>query len=110
MEITPFDPSRPIKIISNSGFRSISSETLYPMQKLLLLSELMKTAGNCEDVNIEDTIQTPKISHNGTEDGYLFMEKSKSDGENDTDFDDGPKDITKDEYADLFMLSNNESS
>ncbi|GFV28193.1 DDE-1 domain-containing protein [Trichonephila clavipes] len=43
------------------------------------------------------------------EDDYLFMEKSNSDGENDTDFDDVPKDITEDEYADLFMLSNNES-
>ncbi|GFW97184.1 hypothetical protein TNCV_631891 [Trichonephila clavipes] len=45
-----------------------------------------------------------------TKDGYLFMEESNSDGENDTDFDDVPEDITEDEYADLFMLSNNESS
>ncbi|GFS75303.1 hypothetical protein TNCV_719701 [Trichonephila clavipes] len=47
---------------------------------------------------------------NGAEDDYLFMEESNSDGENDTDFDDVPEDITEDEYADLFMLSNNESS
>ncbi|GFU54204.1 hypothetical protein TNCV_3618611 [Trichonephila clavipes] len=46
----------------------------------------------------------------GTEDDYLFMEESNSDGENDTDFDDVPEDITEDEYADLFMLSKNESS
>ncbi|GFU85542.1 DDE_3 domain-containing protein [Trichonephila clavipes] len=43
---------------------------------------------------------------NGTEDDYLFMEDSNCDGENDTDFDDVPEDITEDEYADLFMLSN----
>ncbi|GFX93764.1 hypothetical protein TNCV_1589401 [Trichonephila clavipes] len=49
-------------------------------------------------------------SLDGTEDDYLFMEESNSDGENDTDFDDVPEDITEDEYADLFMLSNNESS
>ncbi|GFW43424.1 hypothetical protein TNCV_4612851 [Trichonephila clavipes] len=49
-------------------------------------------------------------SPDGTEDDYLFMEESNSDGENDTDFDDVPEDITEDEYADLFMLSNNESS
>ncbi|GFW64794.1 DDE-1 domain-containing protein [Trichonephila clavipes] len=49
-------------------------------------------------------------SLDGTEDDYLFMEGSNSDGENDTDFDDVPEDITEDEYAVLFMLSNNESS
>ncbi|GFY20608.1 hypothetical protein TNCV_1118421 [Trichonephila clavipes] len=38
------------------------------------------------------------------------MEESNSDVKNDTDFDDVPEDITEDEYADLFMLSNNESS
>ncbi|GFX66184.1 uncharacterized protein TNCV_738451 [Trichonephila clavipes] len=38
------------------------------------------------------------------------MEESNSDGENDTDFDDVPEDITEDEYANRFMLSNNESS
>ncbi|GFW97453.1 hypothetical protein TNCV_4991291 [Trichonephila clavipes] len=48
-------------------------------------------------------------SLDGTEDDDLFME-SNSDGENDTGFDDVPEDITEDEYADLFMLSNNESS
>ncbi|GFU76721.1 pogo transposable element with KRAB domain [Trichonephila clavipes] len=41
----------------------------------------------------------------------LFMEESNSDdGENDTDFDDVPEDITEDEYVDLFMLFNNEGS
>ncbi|GFW35224.1 hypothetical protein TNCV_1695391 [Trichonephila clavipes] len=49
-------------------------------------------------------------SLDGTEDDYLFMKESNSDGENDTDFDDVPEDITEDEYADIFMLSNNESS
>ncbi|GFU85561.1 hypothetical protein TNCV_761811 [Trichonephila clavipes] len=34
------------------------------------------------------------------------MEDSNCDGENDTDFDDVPEDITEDEYAYLFMLSN----
>ncbi|GFX39508.1 hypothetical protein TNCV_2668701 [Trichonephila clavipes] len=38
------------------------------------------------------------------------MEESNSDGENDTDFDDVPEDITEDGYADLSMLSNNERS
>ncbi|GFV34782.1 thymidine phosphorylase [Trichonephila clavipes] len=46
----------------------------------------------------------------GTEDDYLFMEESNIDGENDTYFDDVPEDITEDEYANLFMLSNNGSS
>ncbi|GFT55847.1 hypothetical protein TNCV_567041 [Trichonephila clavipes] len=45
-----------------------------------------------------------------TEDDYLFMEESNSDGENDTDFDDVPEDITEGEYADLFILSYNERS
>ncbi|GFW49202.1 hypothetical protein TNCV_3057121 [Trichonephila clavipes] len=49
-------------------------------------------------------------SLDGTEDGYLFIEESNSEGENDTDSDDVPEDIREDEYADLFMLSNNESS
>ncbi|GFS57486.1 pogo transposable element with KRAB domain [Trichonephila clavipes] len=49
-------------------------------------------------------------SLDGTEYDDLFMEESNSDGENETDFDDVPEDITEDEYADLFMLSNNESS
>ncbi|GFW86323.1 hypothetical protein TNCV_4331071 [Trichonephila clavipes] len=49
-------------------------------------------------------------SLDGTEDDYLFMEESNSDGENDTDFDDMPEDIMEDEYADLFMLYNNGSS
>ncbi|GFT11701.1 pogo transposable element with KRAB domain [Trichonephila clavipes] len=49
-------------------------------------------------------------SLDGTEDDYLFMEESNSDGENDTDFDDVLENLTEDEYADLFMLSNNESS
>ncbi|GFS93642.1 hypothetical protein TNCV_3775871 [Trichonephila clavipes] len=47
---------------------------------------------------------------NGTEDDYLFMEESNSDGENDTDFDDVPENITEDEYVNFFMLSNNKSS
>ncbi|GFT67519.1 hypothetical protein TNCV_2361211 [Trichonephila clavipes] len=46
----------------------------------------------------------------GTEDDYLFMEESNSDGENDTEFNDVPEDITEDEYADLFMSSNSVSS
>ncbi|GFV34683.1 hypothetical protein TNCV_1449871 [Trichonephila clavipes] len=41
---------------------------------------------------------------------YLFMEESNSDGENDTNFNDVAEDITEDKYADLYMLSNNESS
>ncbi|GFX55502.1 hypothetical protein TNCV_267901 [Trichonephila clavipes] len=45
-----------------------------------------------------------------TEDDYLVMEESNSDGENYTEFDYVPEDITEDEYADLFMLSNSESS
>ncbi|GFS76797.1 hypothetical protein TNCV_4424041 [Trichonephila clavipes] len=45
-----------------------------------------------------------RITSNSLDD-YLFMEESNSDGENDTDFD---EDITEDEYADLFMLSNND--
>ncbi|GFU10375.1 hypothetical protein TNCV_3514551 [Trichonephila clavipes] len=49
-------------------------------------------------------------SLDGTEDDYLFMEESNSNGENDTNFDDVPEDITEDEFADLFKLSNNESS
>ncbi|GFW90844.1 hypothetical protein TNCV_2418381 [Trichonephila clavipes] len=49
-------------------------------------------------------------SLDGTEDDYLFMEESNRDGENDTDFDDVPEDIIEDEYADLFVLFNNESS
>ncbi|GFU60736.1 hypothetical protein TNCV_2754861 [Trichonephila clavipes] len=40
-------------------------------------------------------------SLDGTEDDYLFMEESNSDGENDIDFDDVPEDITEDEYADF---------
>ncbi|GFY27423.1 hypothetical protein TNCV_2070431 [Trichonephila clavipes] len=48
--------------------------------------------------------------NDGTEDDYLFMEESNSDGENDTGFDDVPEDTTEDEYAYLFMLSNNRSS
>ncbi|GFU60034.1 hypothetical protein TNCV_3238131 [Trichonephila clavipes] len=56
----------------------------------------------------ETMFATPGLD--GAEDDYLFMEESNSDGENDTDFDDVPEDITEDEYADLFMLSNNESS
>ncbi|GFV06045.1 pogo transposable element with KRAB domain [Trichonephila clavipes] len=46
----------------------------------------------------------------GTKDDYLFMKESNSDGENDTNFDEVSEDITEDEYADLFMLFNNESS
>ncbi|GFS53788.1 hypothetical protein TNCV_731621 [Trichonephila clavipes] len=53
---------------------------------------------------------THELCLDGTKDDCLFMEESNSDGENDTDFDDVPEDITEDEYADLFMLSNNESS
>ncbi|GFV23775.1 HTH CENPB-type domain-containing protein [Trichonephila clavipes] len=50
------------------------------------------------------------VSLDGTEDDYLFMEESNNDGENDTDFDDVSEDITEDEYANLFILSNNENS
>ncbi|GFX12912.1 hypothetical protein TNCV_3659081 [Trichonephila clavipes] len=41
-------------------------------------------------------------SLDGTEDDYLFIEESNSDGENDTDFDDVPEDITEDEYKPIF--------
>ncbi|GFW89476.1 pogo transposable element with KRAB domain [Trichonephila clavipes] len=49
----------------------------------------------------------PKVylsnSLDGTEDDSLFLEESNRDGENDTDFDDVPEDITEDEYVDLFI-------
>ncbi len=41
----------------------------------------------------------------GTEDDYLFMDQS--DGEDETEYDDVPEDITEDEYDELFMLSEN---
>ncbi|GFS69322.1 hypothetical protein TNCV_4011361 [Trichonephila clavipes] len=49
-------------------------------------------------------------SLDGTKDDYFFMEESNSNRENDTALDNVLEDITGDEYADLFMLSNNESS
>ncbi|GFY16284.1 HTH CENPB-type domain-containing protein [Trichonephila clavipes] len=56
------------------------------------------------------TVTKSNFPKDGTAGDYLFVEESNSDGENDTDFDDVPEDITEDEYAELFMLSNSESS
>ncbi|GIX82092.1 hypothetical protein CDAR_166651 [Caerostris darwini] len=52
-----------------------------------------------------------RISDNldGMEDDYLFIDESSRDGEDETEFDDVPEDI-KNEYDELFMLSNIESS
>ncbi|GFU44139.1 hypothetical protein TNCV_2277751 [Trichonephila clavipes] len=47
---------------------------------------------------------------NETEDGYLFIDQSNNDGEEETEFDDVPENITKDECNNLFVLSNNEIS
>ncbi|GFT97622.1 hypothetical protein TNCV_1034571 [Trichonephila clavipes] len=73
---------------------------------------IIKTLNEIKPDLIQKSFKNCNISNSldGTEDDYLFMEESNSDGENDTDFDDVPEDITEDEYANLFMLSNNESS
>ncbi|GFW25380.1 hypothetical protein TNCV_3721081 [Trichonephila clavipes] len=42
----------------------------------------------------ESSIMERKKCLDGTKDNYLFMEERNSDGENDTDFDDVPDDIT----------------
>ena len=44
------------------------------------------------------------------EEDCLFMDQSNSDGEDETEFDDVPKDINEGEYNKLFTLSINESS
>ncbi len=41
----------------------------------------------------------------GTEGDYLFMDQI--DGEDETEYDDVPEDITEDEYDELFILSEN---
>ncbi|GIX67638.1 hypothetical protein CDAR_461511 [Caerostris darwini] len=67
----------------------------------------------CEWKKNEITIINMKsISNNldGTEDDYLFMDQSNSVGEDETEFDVVLEDITEDEYDDVFLLSNNESS
>ncbi|GFX46654.1 hypothetical protein TNCV_4038051 [Trichonephila clavipes] len=68
---------------------------------------IMKAWNEIKPDLIQKSFKKCSISNSldGTEDGYLFMEESNSDGENDTDFDEH---ITEDEYANFFMLSNNE--
>ncbi|GFX42436.1 DDE-1 domain-containing protein [Trichonephila clavipes] len=75
----------------------------------ILCEWIIKSWNEIKPHLIQKSFKKYSISNSldGMEDDYLFMEASNRDGENDTEFDDVSEDIMEDEYADLFMLSNN---
>ncbi len=58
-----------------------------------------------EGTKLKPVVIFKRKNLDGTKDDYLFMDQS--DGEDETEYDDVPEDITEDEYDELFMLSEN---